>query len=131
MPYDVKQVIVIRKDLNMRTGKLCAQVAHASMKFLIDKMNQTEEDDCSVFRFLSDEETTWCRTKFAKIVCYVNSEQELLELVERGRLAGLSVNPIVDSGYTEFNGVATLTCAAFGPDKKEKLDEVTGHLKLM
>ena len=35
---DIKMVIVIRRDLNMRTGKIAAQVAHASMKILLDKM---------------------------------------------------------------------------------------------
>jgi peptidyl-tRNA hydrolase len=30
--YSTKQVIVIRTDLNMRKGKMCAQAAHASMK---------------------------------------------------------------------------------------------------
>ena len=29
-----KQVIILRKDLNMSTGKSCGQVAHASMAFL-------------------------------------------------------------------------------------------------
>ena len=29
---DVKQVIIIRKDLGMRKGKVAAQAAHASMK---------------------------------------------------------------------------------------------------
>ena len=31
-----KQVIVMRKDLNMRKGKMIAQGAHASMKVLLD-----------------------------------------------------------------------------------------------
>lgn len=34
----VKQVIVVRKDLNMRKGKMCVQVAHASLKVLLDRM---------------------------------------------------------------------------------------------
>ena len=33
---EIKQVIVVRRDLSMRKGKIAAQVAHASMKFLID-----------------------------------------------------------------------------------------------
>jgi len=31
-----KQVIVMRKDLNMRKGKMIAQGAHASLKVLLD-----------------------------------------------------------------------------------------------
>ena len=31
-----KQVIVMRKDLNMRKGKMIAQGAHASMKVFFD-----------------------------------------------------------------------------------------------
>lgn len=34
-----KQVIVMRKDLNMRKGKMIAQGAHASMKVLLDNMS--------------------------------------------------------------------------------------------
>lgn len=34
---EVKQVIVYRRDLNMRKGKVAAQVAHASMKVFFDK----------------------------------------------------------------------------------------------
>lgn len=37
----IKQVIVVRKDLNMRKGKLAAQVAHASMKVFFDRMTKT------------------------------------------------------------------------------------------
>ena len=36
----VKQIIVIRKDLKMRKGKMCAQAAHASMKVLLDRTFQ-------------------------------------------------------------------------------------------
>ena len=34
----IKQVIVVRKDLNMRKGKMCAQVAHASLKIFLDRI---------------------------------------------------------------------------------------------
>lgn len=34
---DAKQVIVMRKDLNMRKGKMIAQGAHASLKVFLDR----------------------------------------------------------------------------------------------
>ena len=37
-----KQVIVMRKDLNMRKGKMVAQGAHASMKVILDRMSEIE-----------------------------------------------------------------------------------------
>ena len=38
----IKQVIIVRKDLNMRKGKIAAQVAHAAMKVILDKMVVTK-----------------------------------------------------------------------------------------
>lgn len=40
---DIKQVIVVRTDLNMRKGKMCSQVAHASMKVFFDRMSYMPE----------------------------------------------------------------------------------------
>lgn len=35
-----KQVIIVRKDLGMSTGKICSQVSHGSMAFLTSQMRQ-------------------------------------------------------------------------------------------
>ena len=34
----MKQIIIVRKDLNMSKGKMSAQVAHASMAFLTNAL---------------------------------------------------------------------------------------------
>ena len=44
----IKQVIIVRTDLNMRKGKMCAQVAHASMKVFFDRMRKSSTDDLSI-----------------------------------------------------------------------------------
>lgn len=123
----VKQVIVVRKDLPMRKGKTAAQVAHASMAFIAGQLdfgtrNQTLE--------LSDIERQWLDGRFRKIVAYVNSEAELHELQDKATEAGIAIYPIIDAGFTEFKE-PTFTCCAFGPDDDEKLDAITGHLKLL
>ena len=137
--FTVKQVIAVRKDLQMRKGKIAAQVAHASLASVLDEM----EENLRIFGDNSMEEKRilflksdtpmfqWLHGSFAKIVVYVDSEEELRTLMEKGKKENIQVTPIIDAGNTEFHGVPTLTCAAFGPEYVEKLDKLTGHLKLI
>jgi len=39
----MKQVIVVRKDLKMKKGKMSAQVAHGSMAFLSHMLRKVEK----------------------------------------------------------------------------------------
>lgn len=126
---DVKQVIVVRKDLGMRKGKIAAQVAHASMKFLFENNDAEKFGELKVK--LSPAETLWMTSGHAKIVVSCDSEEELRELMLKAELANVDAYPIIDAGHTEFHGVPTLTCAAFGPDYSEAIDEITGKLKLL
>lgn len=126
---DVKQVIAVRTDLNMRKGKMCAQVAHAAMKFLVDN-NEAERADEVIVK-LSPNEAMWLSGSFTKVVVGVDSEDALNDLILKAKLMDVEVHPIIDAGRTEFNGVPTLTCAAFGPCDASELDEITGALKLI
>jgi peptidyl-tRNA hydrolase, PTH2 family len=140
---DTKMVICIRKDLNMRKGKIAAQAAHAAGAFMNRQIQEArtplqnqnasyqEKDEALYAMRLTAVQVKWLSGSYAKIVVSVDSEQELLELVQRGKAAGLTVHSVTDAGRTEFHGVPTLTCAAFGPDESEKLDAVTGQLKLL
>ena len=125
---NIKQVIVVRKDLNMRKGKIASQVAHASMKFLIDN-NQADRGD-RLHVELKDTEAQWLTGSFTKVVVGVDSQDALEDLIFRAKLKDIEVHPIVDAGKTEFDGEPTLTCAAFGPDEGFVIDEITGRLKL-
>jgi len=125
----VKMVVVIRRDLNMRKGKMCAQASHASMKFLSDR--NTSDDPSRMDIKLTSAEQKWFKEGFAKIVVSVDSEQALGELMNKAKRAGIQVCHIIDSGKTEFHGVPTMTCAAFGPAEAEELDPITGDLPLL
>ena len=129
-----KQVIVIRKDLNMRKGKMCAQAAHASMKVLLDRMS------CMSVSHLRTWATTlwegepmhdWLTGKFTKVVVSVDSEEELLELREKALKACICSALITDAGKTEFHGEPTNTALAVGPGWADEVDKITGHLKLL
>jgi len=130
MAYETKQVIVVRKDLNMRRGKESAQVAHAAMKFLCDRIHEARRCDDYWETTLTDVQREWLNGSFAKVVVSVDSLDELEKLTIAAADAHLEVNMIIDAGKTEFKGVPTITCIAIGPDKSEKIDKITGHLKL-
>jgi peptidyl-tRNA hydrolase, PTH2 family len=133
---DVKQVIVMRKDLNMRKGKMVAQGSHASVKVVLDTLmasfESADRDDTYLWQILPDTLYKWAyRGKFTKICVGVDSESELLEIYEKALQDGLLCSLITDSGQTEFNGVPTITCCAIGPDYTNDIDKITGHLKLL
>lgn len=119
---DVKQIILMRRDLHMRRGKEIAQGAHASMAWLSHRVRNGE--------LLSDVQKEWLADKFTKVCLQVHSEEELLGLAAAAEKAGLESHVIQDCGHTEFNGVPTYTAAAIGPDLAQLIDPITGHLKL-
>jgi len=136
----VKQVIVIRKDLNMRRGKECAQAAHASIAWLTKRLARLRDGHVPFYYpedgmfgnvlELSSIQREWVFGTFTKIVCQVPDEAELYSVYQRARDMDLETHMIIDNGKTEFNGVQTPTACAIGPDKEEVIDLVTGHLKL-
>lgn len=132
----VKQVIVMRKDLNMRKGKMIAQGAHASMKVFFDKMHDIDNGglgDGLVTKSLdlTGEEYEWVNGLFTKICVSVNSEQELLDIHKQAKEAGLNCALIKDSGLTEFDGLPTFTCCAIGPNDADAINLITGKLPLL
>jgi PTH2 family peptidyl-tRNA hydrolase len=121
-----KQVIVMRKDLGMRKGKMIAQGAHASLKVIVDHMRAetfTIEPTPAM--------TAWLTGRFTKVCVGVASEAALDEVVARARAANVPVALIVDAGKTEFHGVATKTCCAVGPAWSDEVDAITGELPLL
>lgn len=134
----VKQVIVVRKDLGMRKGKAITQACHASMMWLslavrenLEEAKLHDEPAKNISYHITDEQVQWIEQCFIKICVGVDSEQELMEIYEKAQKAGLTIHLVTDSGKTEFNGVPTRTCLAVGPNEASKIDEVTGHLKLL
>ena len=131
-----KQVIIIRRDLKMRRGKEIAQGSHASMAFLSRRVQpHVRKPWLSFFSkkkgpVFSKAEIAWLTGSFAKVVLQVQTEQQLLELHQKAKEAGLESHLITDSGRTEFHGEPTHTAVAIGPDIADKIDDVTGGLQL-
>jgi PTH2 family peptidyl-tRNA hydrolase len=130
MERTAKQVIVMRKDLGMRKGKMIAQGAHASMKVLLQagSLDDTREHfTLTTWPALA----AWLSGRFTKVCVSVDSEAALDAIVERAREAGVPCALIVDAGQTEFRGVPTKTCCAVGPAWTEDVDAITGGLSLL
>jgi PTH2 family peptidyl-tRNA hydrolase len=127
MELEHKQVIVLRRDLNMRKGKLVAQGAHASLGAIL---GLCKTDGNTLTLEMDDRVRPWLTGRFKKICVYVNSEAELLDIHQQAQQAGLVNSLIQDAGLTEFGGVATYTAVAVGPDRSDKIDAVTGKLPL-
>ena len=118
----------MRKDLNMRKGKMAAQASHASMGAILQNSIRTHD---SIIIELTEKTRNWFLDKFTKICVSVNSEEELDQIYKNAKSAGLNVCLITDAGLTEFNGVPTKTCLCIGPDITSDIDKITGHLKLL
>lgn len=130
----VKQIIVVRKDLNMRKGKMCAQVAHASFKVFLDLSNIQRLPSSTTVKFTTRANSAWeewLTGQFTKVVVSCDSDDELMGIHQDALNHDLPCSMIVDSGKTEFNGVPTKTCVAIGPAEAEEIDKITGHLKLI
>ena len=144
---ETKQVIVMRKDLNMRKGKMCAQAAHASMLAILNEMFTEIEPIEPVKRYvlytntIKDPLYDWLKGNFTKITTYVNSEDALFDIYQQalsveGRYYGTTRRKmpcaiVKDIGKTEFRGVPTYTCIAVGPWWADEIDNITGRLPLL
>lgn len=136
MERNVKQVIVLRKDLHMRKGKMVAQGAHASVDAFLSLFTKTEGNgETSYTLHVQDESmlSYWLDGSYTKICLYVESEQELVELYERIRIENptIPVALIEDMGLTEFHGQVTKTAVGIGPYWSDEIDRFTKDLKLL
>lgn len=112
----MKQVILVRQDLKLPKGKVSVQVAHASTE--------------AVLRSDKDKIKEWRASGMKKVVLKVNDEKELLKYNQLAKDNGLKTALITDAGRTVVEP-GTTTCLGIGPDKEERIDKITGHLKML
>ena len=137
----IKQVIILRKDLHMRKGKMIAQGAHASLAVILNMMSESKHilSPNSKVVFLErtlniaagGPEDIWLNGSFTKICLYVESEEALERIFKIAQEAMLPCSFIVDNGITEFHNIKTPTAVAIGPWYSEEIDKITGDLKLL
>lgn len=128
---DVKQVMVVRRDLKMRKGKIGSQTGHAAQRSLSHRPGAYVRDGASGPELvvpLTAEDVVWLQGEYKKIVLGVDSEAQLLELHAKAEAAGLRCDLVADNGHTEFHGVKTTTALVIGPHIGFAINRITGHL---
>ena len=145
----MKQIIIVRKDLNMSKGKMAAQVAHASMAFLtnvIKNCSNISKFDTSYYDcgFLIPKELyeNWICGSFTKVILEAKNKYQLEKVYtianELGLKDGVGYFPIKDNCNTELepeetdeDGIGrTLTCVGFIPLDDETANKISKKYQL-
>ncbi len=113
---ELKQVILIRSDLQMPKGKIAAQAAHAS----VDAVLKADKD---LVR-------SWRLAGMKKIALKVQSEQDIYKYIQQAKDKQLTTSIITDAGKTVV-APGTVTCGAIGPASEEAIDAITGDIPLL
>jgi len=113
---ELKQVIVIRTDLEMGRGKMVAQGSHASLDAALNVPASLRNE--------------WLGTGGKKIVVKASSERELQALFMEAKRLKLPAALIHDAGHTQVEP-GSATAVAIGPAKESELATLTSGLKLL
>ena len=108
--YKSKMMIVMRRDLKMRKGKIAAQAGHACIEAILTalqkegRMNDFELSENGMVLKNSEKSETplseWFGYGCAKICVYVDSEEELLQIADKATERGIIASVITDAGMT-------------------------------
>ena len=115
---NIKQVIVVRTDLDMGKGKIAAQVGHACVL----GAEHVRKSNPEWF-------TKWWVGQ-EKVVVKVSSLKELEEIKQGAIELGLPWAEVTDAGHTQI-APGTTTCVSVGPAPEERVDKITGELSLL
>jgi len=114
----MKQVIVVRTDLDMGKGKTAAQVGHACV-LGAEHVRKSNPD--------------WFKEWWSgqeKIVVKVTSLKELEEIKEHAFSLNVPCSEVTDAGHTQIEP-GTTTCVSLGPAPEDLVDKISGNLKLL
>ena len=115
---EIKQVIVVRTDLDMGKGKIAAQVGHACV---LGAEHVRKSNSSWFMKWWNGQE---------KVVVKVSSLKEL-EKIRAGAIElALPWSEVTDAGHTQI-APGTTTCISLGPAPEDLIDKITGELKLL
>lgn len=134
----MKQIIIVRKDLNMSPGKMSAQVSHASMAFLSTWIKNAIDINYNIqTKFDKDIYNEWINDIFTKVILEAKTKDQLLKAVSMANDLGMKEGEdyflIRDNCLTELEPEEdgrTLTCIGFKPMRPEIIDQISKKYQL-
>lgn len=116
---EYKQVILVRLDLKMGTGKKCAQSCHAS----VSASDLVRVQNKAVWK-------NWKNSGQKKVVLKIQNMDHLKELINKLESEKIPHFVVNDAGLTQL-APGTTTAVGIGPILSTKIDKITGDLKLL
>ncbi|MFW9939796.1 MAG: peptidyl-tRNA hydrolase Pth2 [Candidatus Thorarchaeota archaeon] len=116
---EYKQVILIRTDLKMSTGKKCAQSCHAS----VSASDLVRIQNKGIWK-------NWKNSGQKKVCLKINNLEQLNEIVKKLESNKLLFFIVKDAGLTQLPP-GTTTAVGIGPELATEIDKITGDLKLL
>lgn len=102
--------------MKLSKGKLAAQVAHASLSAFLNANILARRK--------------WLKHGQKKVILKVSSLDELIDIEKKVNKSKLSYSLIKDAGLTHIPP-GTITTLGIGPESEDKIDGITGHLKML
>jgi PTH2 family peptidyl-tRNA hydrolase len=116
---EIKQIIIIRKDLGMGTGKMVAQGSHASlMSFMTVEKRYPDIAE----KWLSEGET--------KIVLKISRPEEFEDIKLKLKKSKIPYQIVRDAGQTQVPA-GSETAIGIGPYASDEINRITAKLKLL
>lgn len=134
MDYEkhLKQVLVVRKDLNMDAGRVSAQVAHAAIKVFFDRAKFDREKNQIIIDNVTEHMMNWADVNsghgFTKVVLQVKDDVELLALKKKVEASGIPCALMTDNIFFDKEDYIP-TCLSIGPHLAYEIDHFTRRLK--
>lgn len=125
---DVKQVIVLKKNVGMRRAKLASYIARASLQFLIDNDESKRRDE--VFTKMNEWESLWLRNGQRREIFVAGSYDAMSEIAFKAQMLDIGVYVVHDENQVTDNiDEPTPVAIAIGPARSEDLLTLVSKLK--
>lgn len=123
----LQQVIIVNKDLHMGKGKIAAQVAHGTTKYISEIMFIMSNNGMQSSQVINFKQ--WMNDGMMMKIVLKASEEELRTIAKTWG-GNILLFVVIDRGFTQLEP-DSLTCIATEPIAKDMSDKIFGHLKLL